>query len=244
MLAPTPPAVTLQTSSSPEQASCSKAIDRSLTTFWTLVERLRSAADQQPPIHQVEAAVFQDLLAMGRDLLRAFLAHSGVGDAGPNLTVPGAGPDDPPPILPRLDQPRRRPSLSIFGAVPIARIGSGHDRLEAAPLDARLHLPRRPDSDLFPPWLGVFVVDEAPAVALTKLPTILGLEVAVNASEDHNREQGSDVEPFPNHLPTPEATAEGPILVVTADGNGVPLIRTALPPEEETTDPPLPALAN
>jgi hypothetical protein len=51
------------------------------------------------------------------------------------------------------------------------------------------------------------------------------------------------VEPFQNHLPTPEATQEGPILVVTADCKGVPLVRKALPPQE-TTDTPLPALAN
>ena len=109
MLATTTPAVKLPTYSAPEQASCAKAIDRSLTTFWTLVERLRYAADQQQPIHQVEEAVFRDLLAMGLDLLRAFLALSGDGDAGPELTIPGDGPDEPPQVLPRLDQPRRAP---------------------------------------------------------------------------------------------------------------------------------------
>ena len=143
MLATTSPAVKLQTYSTPEQAGCAQSIDRSLTIFWTLVERLRSAADQQQPIHQVEEAIFRDLLAMGRDLLQAFLALSGDGDVGPSLTIPGDSPADPPQVLPRLDQPRRRPYLSIFGEVDIARICYGHDRVEAAPLDARLHLPRR-----------------------------------------------------------------------------------------------------
>ena len=86
---------------------------------------------------------------------------------------------------------------------------------------------------------GSFVVDDAHAEAIKKLQTILGLEIAVKASEDLNREQASDVEPFQNHLPTPEATEEGPILVVTADCKGVPLVRKALPPEE-ATDTPLP----
>jgi hypothetical protein len=243
MLVTTSPAVKLPTYSAPEQAGCAQAIDRSLTAFWTLVERLRCAADQHRPIHQVEEAVFRDLLAMGLDLLRAFLALSGDGDAGPDLTVPGDGPDDPPQVWPRLDQPRRRPYLSIFGEVEIERIGYGQDRLEAAPLDARLHLPRRQYSYLFQQWLGVFVVDDAHAEAIKKLRTILGLEVSVKASEDLNREQGSDVEPFQDHLSTPEATEEGPILVVTADCKGVPLVRKALPPEE-ATDPPLPAAAN
>jgi hypothetical protein len=243
MLATTAPAVKLPTYSTPEQASCSEVIDRSLNTFWSLVERLHRAADQHQPIHQVEEIIFRDLLAMGLELLRAFLSLSGDGDVGPNLTISGDGPDDPPQVLPRLDQPRRRPYLSIFGEVEVERIGYGHDRLEAAPLDARLHLPRRQYSYLFQQWLGVFVVDDAHAEAIKKLQTILGLAVSVKASEDVNREQGSDGEPFQNHLLTPDAAEEGPILVVTADCKGVPLVRSALPPGE-TTDTPLPKSAN
>ena len=243
MLATAAPAVKLATYSTPEQAGCAQAIDGSLTIFWTLVERLQAAADQQQPIHQVEETIFRDLLKMGLSLLQAFLALSGDGDVGPTLTVPGDRPPDPPRVLPRLDKARSRPYLAIFGDITIARVCYGQDRVEAAPLDARLHLPRRQYSYLFQQWLGVFVVDDAHAEAIKKLQTILGWEVAVKASEDLNREQGSDVEPFQNHLPTPEATEEGPILVVTADCKGVPLVRKALPPEE-ATDTPLPALAN
>ena len=63
------------------------------------------------------------------------------------------------------------------------------------------------------------------------------------ASEDLNREQACNVEPFQNNLPVPEPTEEGPILVVTADCKGVPLVRSALEPEE-AAEPSLPALAN
>src|SRR5207253_1233851 len=139
------------------------------------------------------------------------------------LTVPGAGPSDPPRILPRLDDPRTRPYLSIFGDVPVTRTCYGAGRVEAAPLDARLHLPRRQYSYLLQRWLGAFVVDDAHAEAVQKLEAILGLTIAVKASGDLNREQADDVAPYQNHLPTPEPTAEGPILVVTADCKGVPL---------------------
>ena len=70
-----------------------------------------------------------------------------------------------------------------------------------------------------------------------------GPEIAVKASEDLNREQACDVEPYQNNLFAPESTEEGPILVVTADCKGVPLVRSALPPDEVTENP-LPALAN
>ena len=104
-------------------------------------------------------------------------------------------------------------------------------------MDAQLHLPRRQYSYLLQQWLGAFVVDDAHAEAIRKLGTILGLEIAVKASEDLNREQASDVEVFQDHLPVPDAAEEGPLLVVTADCKGVPLVRKALPPEEATDTP-------
>lgn len=239
MLAAVAHAVKFPAVQTPEQL----AVEQAASIFRTLVERLATAAEQRQPIHRVEEMVFRELLVMGGSLLRAFLASSGDGDVGPNLTIAGEGPDDPPRVLPRLDRPRRRPYLSIFGDVEITRIGYGHDRLEAAPLDARLHLPRRQHSYLFQQWLGIFVVDEAHAEAIKKLGTILGLEIPVRSSEDLNREQASDVEPFQNHLARPEPTEEGPILVVTADCKGVPLVRSALPPEDPA-ETPLPASAN
>lgn len=240
MLAAFTPAVKSPT---PEQT----AVDQAHNLFWTLVERLRSAADQQQPIHHVEEAVFRQLLVMGHSLLGAFLASSGDGDVGPTLSVFGEPPSDPPRVLPRLDERRSRPYLSIFGEVPVTRTCYGHGRVEAAPLDARLHLPRRQYSYLFQQWLGAFVIDDSHAEAIKKLQTILGLGLSVKASEDLNREQAGDVEPFQNHLATPDPTEEGPILVVTADCKGVPLVRSALGPEvvgDAAKEAPLPAAAN
>jgi hypothetical protein len=243
MLAAFTAAVKSPVSPTPEQA----AVDQALNQFWTLVERVRAAADQQPPIHQVEEVVFRQLLLMGRSLLQAFLASSGEGDVGPSLSLPGERPSDPIRVLPRLDERRSRPYLSIFGEISITRACYGHDRVEAAPLDARLHLPRRQYSYLFQQWLGAFVIDDSHAEAIEKLRAILGLGLSVKASEDLNREQAADVEPFQNHLTTPDPAQEGPILVVTADCKGVPLVRSALGPEalgDATKAAPPPAAAN
>ena len=97
-----------------------------------------AAADEQQPIHQVEETIFRDLLAMGRSLAPGVPGLSGDGDVGPTLTVPGDAPSEPPRVLPRLDGPRARPYLSIFGEVAIERVGYGDGPIEAAPLDARL----------------------------------------------------------------------------------------------------------
>src|SRR3954470_13460003 len=243
MLTPTAAAVKFDLPSTPEQKACSTKIDEGLKTFWNVVEHIQHAADRQQPIHQVEETLFRNLLVIGRWLLRAFLDMAGTGDVGPTLTVAGNSPSDPDQELPRLDQLHKRPYLSIFDEIEIERTCYGHDRIEAAPLDARLHLPQRQYSYLLQQWLGAFVVDDAHAEAIRKLTTILGVEITVRASEDLNREQASDVEIFQDRLPVPAAAAEGPLLVVTADCKGVPLVRSALPPDK-ATDPPLPAPAH
>src|SRR3954449_9337754 len=243
MLTTTVAAVKFALPLTPEQRACSTKIDQGLKLFWNLVERVQYAADQQQPIHQVEEILFRDLLVIGGCLLQAFVDMAGTGDVGPTLTVAGESPADPDRELPRLEPRHKRPYLSIFDGITIERTCYGHDRVEAAPLDAQLHLPRRQYSYLLQKWLGSFVVDDAHAEAIRKLGTILGVEITVRASEDLNREQASDVEVFQNHLPVPEAATEAPLLVVTADCKGVPLVRKALPPDE-ATDTPLPAPAN
>jgi hypothetical protein len=243
MLAPSIAAVKFDLPLTPEQQACSMNIDQGLKTFWALVEHMQHAADQQQPIHQVEETIFRQLLVAGRWLLQAFVDMAGPGNIGPTVTVAGDSLTDPDQELPRLEQTRIRPYLSVFGEIGIERTCYGRDRVEAVPLDAQLHLPWRQYSYLLQQWLGSFVVDDAHAESIRKLETILGLEIAVKASEDLNREQASDVEPYQNNLPVPEPAEEGPILVVTADCKGVPLVRSALPPEE-VTETPLPALAN
>jgi hypothetical protein len=164
MLTSAAPLVKLSPDTTPEQG-CAGDINQALGIFWTLVERIRNAADGQQPIHQVEEFIFREVLTMGLALLRSFLAASGDGDVGPTLTLPGGHPDEPPLVLPRLDEPRSRPYLSVFGEVTIQRVGYGQGRLDAAPLDARLHLPRRQYSYLLQRWLGAFVIDDAHAEA-------------------------------------------------------------------------------
>ena len=170
-------------------------------------------------------------------MLESFLTFAGTGDVGPTLTVTGKSATAPEQVLPRLERPYKRPYLSIFGEIDIERMCYGHDRVEAAPLDAQLHLPRRQYSYLLQRRLGAFVVDDAHAEAIGKLGTILGLEIAVKALEDLNREQASDVEVFQDNLPVPAPKTEAPLLVVTADCKGVPLVRKAIQRVEGSSEP-------
>jgi hypothetical protein len=238
MLAPNTLAVKFDLPWTPEQQACSMNIDQGLKTFWGLVEYIQHAADEHQPIDRVEETIFRDLLTIGRWMLESFLTFAGTGDVGPTLTVTGTSATEPEQVLPRLERPYKRPYLSIFGEIDIERICYGHGRVEAAPLDAQLHLPRREYSYLLQRWLGAFVVDDAHAEAIRKLGTILGLKIAVKASEDLNGEQASDVEVFQDNLPIPAPETEAPLLVVTADCKGVPLVRKAVQQVEEPSGSP------
>ena len=48
-------------------------IDQGLKTFWSLVEYLQHAANEQQPIDRVEETVFRGLLVTGRLVLESFL---------------------------------------------------------------------------------------------------------------------------------------------------------------------------
>src|SRR5208283_2625096 len=134
MLTRTAAAVKFDLPSTPEQKACSMHLGEGLKTFWSLVEHLQHAADEHQPMHQVEEVIFRELLVVGRWLLHAFLDLAGPGDVGPTLTVAGDSAANQDQELPRLDRPRKRPYLSIFGEIAIERICYGHDRVEAAPL--------------------------------------------------------------------------------------------------------------
>jgi hypothetical protein len=136
MLAPAAGAVKFSLPSVPEEQACSNSIGEGLNTFWALVEYLQNATDQHQPIHQVEESIFRRLLVVGRWMLQAFLDMADSGDVGPTVNVAGDSPTDVGQELPRLEQARSRPYLSIFGEIGIERTCYGHDQVEAAPLDA------------------------------------------------------------------------------------------------------------
>src|SRR3954447_5585041 len=153
MLTTTGTAVKFGLTSTPEQAACSKSIDEGLKTFWNVVEHMQHAADRRQPIHQVEETIFRNLLVIGNWLLQAFLDMAGTGDVGPTLTVASDSPSDPDQKLPRLEQPHRRPCLSVFGEVALDRTCWGRDRVDAPPWAPQLHLPQRQYSYLLQQWL-------------------------------------------------------------------------------------------
>jgi len=167
--------------------------------------------------YTVELTLFRQLLALGASLLRLFF----VTRAAERPAAP-----EPTPGGPQLTYHDCRPITysSIFGKVRFARhsfAAPGHPG--CCPLDAALSLPERCYSDLLREWAAFGTTDESYRESQTGLSRILGHHLSLQAIETGVREDALDVTPFYEQPPAPDAPVPlGSILVVQADGKGVP----------------------
>jgi len=120
--------------------------------------------------------------------------------------------------------------VAIFGKVSLWRPyfykkgRGGH-----SPLDAQLGLGAHSYSDLvceISDYLAVYTVYHKSSDILSRL---LGLQGSTRAIADNVRTDAQDVEAYYTQQPTPEPSSEAAILVVQADGKGVPLIYETSP---------------
>jgi hypothetical protein len=167
---------------------------------------------------QIERGLFSLLLAMGLKLLGLFFVmRSQVCKRKKHQCEDGRE-------LP-YQQDKKRDYFSIFGKLPIWRpyfykkgIGS------AIPLDAELSLGEDCYSDLvreISEYLGVYTVY---GKASDILKRILGFNLSTRAQQDNIAGDASDVEAYYEQKPPPSPEEEAEILVIQADGKGVPLI--------------------
>ena len=201
----------------PEQATL-KARER----FDSLLDLVRRASDDGPRIDTVERDLMRHLLALGHDLLTAFVARQGDGDRGPEVeTAEGR-------IARRLPESHDRRYVSIFGELTIARVVYGTregQKIELVPLDERLGLPEGEFSYVLEDWGQRFCLKGSFAEAGRSLEMLLGLRLGARTLEQMNRAVAGYATPFRETIEPPPAEAEGPLLVVTADGKGVPMRR-------------------
>jgi hypothetical protein len=187
-----------------------------------LVAFVQQAADRAERIDQVERGLMRRLLALGLSLLEVFIAKQGDGDLGEEIQT------DDGRTLRRLPQPHDRRYVSIFGALLIGRLVYGSregQRIEHVPLDERLGLPAGDFSYVLEDWIQRFCLKGSFAEGAESLETLLGLRLGSRTLEHMNQALAGFVPPFREAVESPPAVEEGPILVVTADGKGVPMRR-------------------
>jgi hypothetical protein len=93
------------------------------------------------------------------------------------------------------------------------------------PLDERLGLPEGEFSYLLEDWGQRLCLKGSFAEAGQSLEMLLGLRVGSRALEQMNRTVAGYAPSFQGSLEPPPACEEGPLMVVTADGKGVPMRR-------------------
>jgi hypothetical protein len=175
--------------------------------------------------HEFERASFVELLELGLHLLMAFVSAQGDGNEGPRVEHRGQ-------TLDRLPQPHERRYVSIYGPLQIRRFVYGTregQSIEHVPLDARLGLPAGEISYVLEDWLERMCVKDAFRDSVESLVALLGVraKVSVETAEKHAREMAAQAASFRAAQAPPPPREEGELLVATADGKGVPMLRHA-----------------
>ena len=182
------------------------------------------AARDGLPAHELERGLWQYLLRLGHDLQAEYFALAGDGDGGETLKLADGR------LVKRLPEPHSRPYQSIFGEFTLERVVYGTregQRIEAAPLDARLGLPEDRCSYLLRDWNQALVVENPYGQVDAVLGRILGLKQSVASLETMTRTLAGAVASY-EATRSPAAPATGAqIVVLSADGKGVPLRKPA-----------------
>ena len=189
--------------------------------FRKMCEFVRQAGATGQRIDEVERGLFSQAMEMCLHMLQAFVTAHGDGDQGAEIQR-----DDS--TLRRLDQPHDKRYLSIFGELIISRYVYGTregQSIEWMPLDAALGLPAGENSYVLEDWLQRLCVKEAFGESVSDLYAWLGTTVSVRTAEGMNRKLADYSEGFRLSQGMPSPKEEEAILVVTADGKGVPMRR-------------------
>jgi hypothetical protein len=187
-----------------------------------LVDRIDEAVREGSSLYDLERGVLQDVLKLGHAAVTLFLDNQGDGDLGPTVTTAEGR------VLRRSDQPQQRELRTIFGEhvfTSFVYAPGAHRKIELRPIDARLNLLPGKASPLLEEFSQLFCVEKAFGVGARQFETVFGQQLSVDVLEDINRRMGEQAERFLETLPKPPVKEEGALLVLTADGKGVPLVK-------------------
>ena len=185
---------------------------------------VEAAARDGLPAHELERGLWPYLLRLGHDLQAEYFALAGDGDGGETLTLADGQ------VVKRLPEHHPRPYQSIFGDFVLDRVVYGTregQRIEAAPLDARLGLPQDQCSYLLRDWNQALVVETPYAQVNAVLARILGLKQSIASLETMTRTLAGAVAGYEAARPAPAPATGQQIVVLSADGKGVPLRQPA-----------------
>lgn len=183
---------------------------------------VKKAVRQGDSLDHVERGALGFALKIGLAAVDLFLKSQGKGDLGEQVeTETGT-------VLYRSDKPVERPLRTIFGEhsfTSYVYARGEHRKIELRPIDARINLPQGKASYLLQEFSQLFCVEKAFGVGVRQFEAVFGQKLSVDVLEDINRAMGEQADRFLEQLSAPPRQEEGAILVATADGKGVPLVK-------------------
>jgi len=188
------------------------------TDFEKMVDFVMGEEARTATADKIERGLFSLLLSLGAKLLGLFFAmRSQESQRDKHLRSDGYE-------LP-YQQDKKRDYYSIFGKLPIWRPYFYQQGLGGQlPLDAELSLGENCYSDMVrevSEYLGVYTVYGKSSDILGRL---LGLTLSTRALQENIAADAGEVEAYYAQKPAPNPMKEAEILVIQADGKGVPLI--------------------
>ena len=195
-----------------------------LQTLVALQTLIHQAAHDGTAAHQVEHAIWQQVLRLGHQALQLFFHLHGSGDQGETVTLPDGR------TLERLNELHSRRYVSVFGPFTLPRTVYGTregQKIEFVPLDQRLQLPDSVFSYLLQDWDQALCAEQAFGQVNVTIARMLNLKQSVDSLEHMNQDMAEQATPFRLNRPLPPAAEEGALFVVSADGKGVVLRRGA-----------------
>lgn len=185
----------------------------------SLVKFLDECLEQEKRIDEVERGLHERMRAIGLTLLKSFVKAAGDGDLGATIERNGQK-------LKRSTKQHVKKYHSIFGRLDIERYiycSREKQAAEFVPTDEKLKLPVGEQSFVLEDWSQRLTTTQPFAEAQAILRELLGIEISVRALEHINQRMAKHVNSYWDSASPPAPTEEAEILVVSADGKGVPV---------------------
>ncbi len=188
------------------------------TEFEMLLEFVTGESARVATAYRIESGLLKRLLNMGRQLLALFFVMRSQQASREPLVL-----KDGPILCHHSDKVRTY--FSVFGKLSIVRpyfYQQGHGG--RTPLDAELSLGADCYSDLLRDMSESLGVQMAYNKSGGVMNRFLDINVSTRVFKKMMAEDGEDVEAYYEQKPAPAAKSEAEILVIQADGKGVPMI--------------------
>ena len=187
-------------------------------------ELVEQAAQQGGSMREFERDVFDRLLKMGHAATEQFLALLGNGDRGETVA------DEKGRTLYRSEKPANRPLRTIFGehqfqAYVYRQRRHPNTPIVLRPVDEGLGITADRWSPLLQEFTMLFGIEHSFRSAVDAFEITFRQRLSVDTLEGVSRRMGERAGEFLDNLDAPPADGEGELLVQTADGKGVPMVR-------------------